>query len=321
MLARIRRFAVSTLTPISSLTNSPVAPLPREDKPAGSAKSSLLGPDFIGVGAPRSGTSWVYEVLSRHSAIWLPPIKELHYFDDPARKRYYRFLRMRLVSGLWINRPLSLWDLHYFLGSPSDEWYCRLFEPGRRRGLLTGEITPGYSVLDEQTFARMRALNARVKLIFIMRDPIMRCWSAVIKRRQIQRLHGLPSAEEAICTARTNGIWARSLYADCIEKLERVFSAEQIFYGFFEELCETPHSFVTRLLTFLGVESRDVDRLTLPVPLNAAAAGTRPPAAFERALAALLLPSVQKLCDRFDRSPHNWEARYHALLDSHEQPR
>src|SRR5262245_17346629 len=155
----------------------------------GSAKAPPLGPDFIGIGAARCGTSWIYEVLSRHPAIWVPPIKELHYFDDPARKRYYRFLRMRLVSGFWIKRPLSPWDWGYFVGRPSDEWYCRLFEPGRRRGLLTGEITPGYSVLNAQTFARMKALNPDVKLIFIMRDPIMRCWAAVINWRQIDVIH------------------------------------------------------------------------------------------------------------------------------------
>ena len=280
----------------------------------GRAAADLIGPDFIGIGAARSGTSWIYEVLSRHSAVWLPPIKELHYFDDPSRKRYYRLLRMRLVSGLWINRPLSLWDFHYFFGRPSDAWYCRLFEPGRRRGLLTGEITPGYSVLDEKAIARMRALNPRVKLIFIMRDPILRCWSAVLKERQSRGQQGLPNDEEAISTARTNGIWSRSIYDKCIDKLERVFGADQIFYGFFEELCDDPKPFVTRLLTFLGVDAGDVNHLSLPAPLNTAAAGRRPPPAFERALAASLLPSVQELCDRFDGPPHKWRSRYRALL-------
>jgi hypothetical protein len=304
--------------PVSFSSNSGNALRPGEGTPSGTMATPILGPDFIGVGAPRSGTSWIYEVLSRHPGIWLPPIKELHYFDDPARKRYYRFLRMRLISGLWINRPLSLWDLHYFLGRPSDDWYCKLFEPGRRRGLLTGEITPAYAVLDEESFVRMRTLNPRVKLLFIMRDPIMRCWSAVIKRRRMQGLYGLPSAEEAICASCTQGIWTRSLYVDCIERLERVFGREQIFYGFFEELCDTPKSFVTRLLTFLEVDSRDIDLRTLPAPLNAAAAGTRPSKGFERALAAPLLPSVQRLCDRFDGPPRNWRARYRALLDDRE---
>ena len=152
----------------------------------------------------------------------------------------------------------------------------------------------------------------------MMRDPIMRCWSAVMKRRQMDGLHGIPSAEDANRIARCNGIWTRSLYVDCIEKLERLFHPAQIFYGFFEELCEAPRLLVTRLLSCLGAELPQVEGLRLPSPLNAAAAGTRPPAAFERMLAAPLLPSIQKLCDRFDGPPHNWRVRYQALLDSRE---
>jgi hypothetical protein len=290
----------------------------RRNSDDGSAKASPLGPDFIGIGAARCGTSWIYEVLSRHPAIWMPPIKELHYFDDPARKRYYRFLRMRLVSGFWIKRPLSWWDLRYFLGRPDDAWYCRLFEPGHRRGRLTGEITPGYSVLDVHAFSRMKTINPNVKLIFMMRDPVLRCWSAVIKRRQMEGIRAIPGTEEAIRIAHCDGIWTRSLYADCIEKVESLFNPAQIFYGFFEELCETPRTLIRKLLSFLGIESAELDGLGLPSPLNAAAAGTRPPAAFERMLAEPLLPSIRKLCDRFDGPPHKWRVRYQALLDSRE---
>lgn len=98
-----------------------------------------------------------------------------------------------------------------------------------------------------------------------------------MKERQSRGLLGLPNVEEAISTARTEGIWIRSLYANCLEKLEHVLGSDQIFYGFFEELCDDPRPFVTRLLTFLGVETGDLDRLALPAPLNAAAAGRRPP--------------------------------------------
>jgi hypothetical protein len=46
------------------------------------------------------------------------------------------------------------------------------------------------------------------------------------------------------------------------------------YYEFFEELCDSPNSFVTRLLEFLDVGADAMRRL--PTPINAAAAGTRP---------------------------------------------
>jgi hypothetical protein len=275
----------------------------------------MIGPDFIGIGAPRSGTSWLYEVLSRHPALWLPPVKELHYFDEPAHsKRYHSYLRMRLISGLWVRRPLSRFDLYYFLGRRSDAWYCNLFEPARRRGLLTGEITPAYSILNEAALQRLKTLSPEVKLIYVMRDPVMRSWSAVMKLRRKRGLAGVPAGEEAIHYARTEGVWKRSSYLDSVERLERVFRRDQIFYGFFEHLTEDPTAFVTDLLKFLGVAPGDVARLLPRAPINVAAAGRKPPPEFARTLAAACLPWVEKLCERFDGPPHIWRARYKTLL-------
>ena len=37
-------------------------------------------PQFLCIGAQRSGTTWLYRNLSKHPAVWMPPHKELHYF-------------------------------------------------------------------------------------------------------------------------------------------------------------------------------------------------------------------------------------------------
>jgi hypothetical protein len=275
-----------------------------------------LGPDFIGIGTQRSGSSWLHHALSAHSELWLPPIKELHYFDDPLRARYYRFLRMRLVSGFWINHPFSRWDLRYFLGTPNDSWYCSLFEPGWRRGLLTGEITPAYCALDEGAIKRMRMLRPKVKLIFIMRDPILRSWSSVIKSRLKHGKTATPTDEEAIGHGLAEGVRKMSDYVAIIERFERVFPRDQIFYGFFDDLCDRPEIFMRNMFDFLGVKPGDVSRLLARRPINVAAGGKKPSLGFERALAAFFLPSVQKLCQRFYGPPHVWQTRYEAILKS-----
>ncbi len=277
----------------------------------------MKGPDFICIGAPRSGTSWLYEVLSRHPAIWLPPIKELHYFDQPSGKeRYYSHLRTRMISAFWVKHPLSRFDLTYFLGRRSDAWYCSLFEPARRRGLVTGEITPAYSILDEPSLRHLHALNPQVKLIFIMRDPVMRAWSAVMKMRRKHGLAGLPDVDEAIRYAREPAVWRRTSYVENIERIERVFDREQIFYGFFDDLTRAPNAFVDKLLAFLGVQAGDIAQMLPRGPVNAAAAGRSPPPEFSRALVTDFLQWVEKLCARFDGPPHEWRTRYRSLLQT-----
>ena len=39
-------------------------------------------PDFLCVGAQKAGTSWLYRQLEPHPDFWMPPVKELHYFDQ-----------------------------------------------------------------------------------------------------------------------------------------------------------------------------------------------------------------------------------------------
>jgi hypothetical protein len=38
-------------------------------------------PGFIGIGAQKAGTTWLYKMLAQNPSIWLPPFKEVHFFD------------------------------------------------------------------------------------------------------------------------------------------------------------------------------------------------------------------------------------------------
>ncbi len=54
----------------------------------GEAKHSWTGdtcPDFLCVGAQKAGTTWLYQQLDSHPDFWMPPIKELHYFDELSK--------------------------------------------------------------------------------------------------------------------------------------------------------------------------------------------------------------------------------------------
>ncbi|MGD1948605.1 MAG: hypothetical protein ACFB14_03045 [Leptolyngbyaceae cyanobacterium] len=37
--------------------------------------------DFLGIGAQKAGTTWLWSILKTHPDVWIPPKKELHYFD------------------------------------------------------------------------------------------------------------------------------------------------------------------------------------------------------------------------------------------------
>ena len=48
-------------------------------------------PGFLCIGAQKAGTTWLLAQLKSHPGIWMPPVKELQYFDTlfvPGRKAW-----------------------------------------------------------------------------------------------------------------------------------------------------------------------------------------------------------------------------------------
>ncbi|HEY5890720.1 MAG TPA: sulfotransferase [Acidimicrobiia bacterium] len=112
------------------------------------ATSSIRAlPDFIVIGAPRSGTTSLWKHLSSHPGVIPALRKELHYFD-------HRFER----------------------GLP---WYRAHFPLRRslRDGRITGEATPQYLGFPGVP-ARVRSVVPSAKLVVLLRNPIERTFSA-----------------------------------------------------------------------------------------------------------------------------------------------
>jgi len=63
--------------------------------------NQICKPDFLGIGAPRTATTWLSRCLSKHSQIYIPPIEdfkyEVHYFDR-CQNTTASFLRYCLLK-------------------------------------------------------------------------------------------------------------------------------------------------------------------------------------------------------------------------------
>jgi len=83
-------------------------------------------PDFLCVGAQKAGTSWLYHQLDFHPDFWMPPIKELHYFDTLSRVKRRKPPRYQDERDQWfLARLVELSALPYIdLGT-----YSQLFAP------------------------------------------------------------------------------------------------------------------------------------------------------------------------------------------------
>ncbi len=130
------------------------------------------GPDFLCIGAHKAGTTWLYQQLDSHPDFWMPPVKELHYFDQLSRvqraahprckdERDRRFLER--LKSLSAEPDIDL------------ENYGRLFEP--KGSLFSGDISPNYSTLSNEVIREIVGYFPNLKVIFLVRDPVERVWS------------------------------------------------------------------------------------------------------------------------------------------------
>jgi hypothetical protein len=196
-------------------------------------------PDFVGVGAQRSGTRWWYTLLLEHPQVYRPAgaLKECHFFDE-----------------FW-QRPFTESDV---------DGYRALFP--RPPGTITGEWTPEYMV-DVWTPSLLRRAAPDTRLLVLLRDPIDRFRSAI--RRNIQRFGLVP---ELLGEA-----FLRGLYHAQLARLLEHYERERILVLQYEQCVQQPEPELAKTYAFLGLDEsfvppdpgRRVKRPSAPLALPA----------------------------------------------------
>src|SRR5215204_1699489 len=232
-------------------------------------------PDFIGIGAQKAGTTWLSHNLQLHPEIWMPPLKEIHYFDekihDPANivprlarrlfgkrvvdRRWRRQVRTRMVRHLKkFSKDGFLWDLRYYAGMPGDEWYASLFEPGREK--VSGEITPAYSMLDPGVIAHIHEKIPWARIVFLVRNPIERAWSQAVMQFEMSEKRTIETVADRKLrrSFEREGSRLRTDYLRTLENWGTFYPEDQIFVGFLEDIYFFPEELLSRLYGFLGVD-------------------------------------------------------------------
>ena len=229
-------------------------------------------PDFIGIGAQKAGTTWLYRNLRNHPGIWIPR-KEVHYFDHKIKETSSFSLRSKVfgkgeADKLWRNQvkywtgvhlknlslPGLLWVYKFYARAPGDEWYASIFEP--RKGRIAGEITPNYSVLERDMIGHVHKLMPKAKIVFMMRNPIERAWSqALMYFDKVEKQPVETVSVKQFQQFHSNHSSPLTDYLRTLENWGSFFPEEQIFVGFLEDVHFYPNRLLKRLYKFLGVET------------------------------------------------------------------
>ncbi len=226
----------------------------------------LRGPDFFCFGAQKGGTRWLFDQLDAHPDFWMPPIKELHYFNRPSsRKEMAQSLQDSTRDLKALNRtrrkkryrPLEERDLDFlsdFLSLADHPVnynnYAGLFD--RKGDRLSGDVTPGYSALDDDRVAKIAAHFPDARYVFIARDPVRRFWSQVNMHVNKERLDaGMREKTVAGLLSKSN-YQKRSYQSAIFARWKRFVPADRLALFFFDDLVADPAGLRRRIISFIG---------------------------------------------------------------------
>lgn len=183
-------------------------------------------PDFAIVGAPKAGTTSLHAWLGEHPGVYLPPAKELHFFD--------------------VHRGRGV------------DWYAKQFAPAGTR--LAGEATTAY-LSHPTAVEELAKLNPEIRIIVIVREPVARAWShynygvarswftepfEVMITRELGAL--LEGREDA------NGLINQGRYGHHLTRASVHVSSERICVLDHERLMAHPDQSFTNVCRFLGLD-------------------------------------------------------------------
>lgn len=183
---------------------------------------------FLGIGAQKAGTTWLYEQISHHPQLAFPLGKEAHFWDRP-------------------HDAVSIADyLSHFTNVSA----------------IAGEMTPSYAILPSLTVREIRACNPHLRLIYLIRNPIDRAWSSALMALQRAQM----TIDEASDTWFSDHFHSaaslkRGDYQSCLETWRAVFPDEQLLVLRFEQIALEPESLLNRCFQHLGVHLMKPEQL------------------------------------------------------------
>lgn len=228
---------------------------------------------FLGIGAMKAGTTWLYSMLEHHPDIYFTEQKEIHYFAHKSESIDYkltpshRFNTMKSTINQMHHDQLRdmytkiSWYARYMSDPVDDNWYMSLFQ-NQKQEKYSVDFSNLYSHLTPQDWAHIKSTTKNLKIIYIIRDPLKRLWSHVKFDKQVKgEISDLQTwqRQDHLNYAKQTHIWENTEYSRVISILKENFSPDQYKIAFFEDIHRSPIEWLRELEEFLDIRKYDYD--------------------------------------------------------------
>lgn len=215
-------------------------------------------PDFLIIGAPKSGTGYIWNLLLSHPQVQMSPnFRRIERYKGTQKykdRRYHNRKEIRYFSAQRMN---------------SVNWYKACFNDNDK---LQGEATPVYLTFIA-CHEQMHKIVPEAKLIVILRNPVSRSFSNYNHMKFHKSSWNDPFSKNADyfdikkcfkenVESEINGncksgfILRPSLYIDQIESLLNFYKKEQLLILIMEEMSKKPEEAYRKICSFLSIEPK-----------------------------------------------------------------
>ena len=281
------------------------------------------GPDFICIGMPKAGTGWLYDQVQYHPDFWMPPVKEIDYlsFEYPKLKHVFH-QRQRLEKRSKLSghrRRGDSRDLEFLTeacshaGEPMQiERYATLFR--HKNGLLSGDVSPGYSRLEGEVIATIAEHLPDAKIVLLVRDPVARAWSHISLLYRMGKFDtGILADPDRFRSFLENpkNIRKRSFPSVILDRWRSYAPRISFRYFFFDDIEANAEGTRREILSFVGADP-DKSSGEMPAAKNRKAAGEKLVLAeSSRAVLVSFFAEELKACSTIFGGPaRKWAAQY-----------
>jgi len=195
-------------------------------------------PNFLCLGAAKSGTTTLFDVLRQHPDVYIPAFKEPHFFDIPENYN----------NGI--------------------EWYEKnYFRKADKR--IIADFTPSYFFEKETPKRIFKDIGSEIKFVVLLRNPVDRAYSHYL--HSVRDNHENLSFEESLkqenerldrheknsdyLSYLRNSYFHQGLYGDMLERYLEYFTLDNfLFINFEEEFLQERKATIQKILEFLSIE-------------------------------------------------------------------
>ena len=204
-------------------------------------------PNFLVIGAAKSGTTSLYAYLNQHPEIYMSPVKETNFFAIEGKTLNYKYTDSKVIDNYLAQCKTDL------------KSYQELFQEVMDEKAI-GEVSPMY-LYDLKAPERIQNYIPDAKLIAILRNPVERAYSSFLHtiRENLEPITDFSQAiQEEEHRRRSNWWWGffyvhPGFYYEQLQRYLERFEASQLKVYLYEDLSDRPFDLLQDLFKFLNV--------------------------------------------------------------------